>query len=61
MSDILSDVLPVLGILAQTLALAVASTTASQILHERLLESMMKAPVLFFDTTPTGRILNRFR
>ena len=33
---------------------------SSQELHNRMLKSIFKAPVLFFDKTPTGRILNRF-
>ncbi|ESO85415.1 hypothetical protein LOTGIDRAFT_183817 [Lottia gigantea] len=33
---------------------------AAQLLHKKLLSSILKAPVLFFDTTPLGRIVNRF-
>lgn len=29
-------------------------------LHDRMLESVLKAPVRFFDTTPVGRLLQRF-
>uniref|UniRef100_A0A8W4FM45 Multidrug resistance-associated protein 4 n=1 Tax=Sus scrofa TaxID=9823 RepID=A0A8W4FM45_PIG len=33
---------------------------SSQTLHKQMLESVLRAPVLFFDRNPTGRILNRF-
>ncbi|KAJ6651178.1 hypothetical protein lerEdw1_000730, partial [Lerista edwardsae] len=33
---------------------------AATIIHNRLLKRVMKATMTFFDTTPTGRILNRF-
>ncbi|XP_014720342.2 ATP-binding cassette sub-family C member 4 [Equus asinus] len=33
---------------------------SSQTLHNRMFESILKAPVLFFDRNPIGRILNRF-
>ncbi|XP_054831012.1 ATP-binding cassette sub-family C member 4 [Eublepharis macularius] len=33
---------------------------ASQTLHDRMFQSLLKAPVLFFDRNPIGRILNRF-
>ncbi|NXR10010.1 MRP7 protein, partial [Semnornis frantzii] len=33
---------------------------AATVIHNRLLQRVLKATVTFFDTTPTGRILNRF-
>ena len=33
---------------------------ASEILHNKMIWSVIKAPVLYFDKTPVGRILNRF-
>ncbi|KAI9326765.1 P-loop containing nucleoside triphosphate hydrolase protein [Zopfochytrium polystomum] len=37
-----------------------SGTRAAKLLHERALSRVMRAPVRFFDTTPLGRIVNRF-
>ncbi|GJJ76107.1 hypothetical protein EMPS_08466 [Entomortierella parvispora] len=36
------------------------SISASRSLHRRLLSQILNSPVRFFDTTPLGRIMNRF-
>ncbi|KAJ2887652.1 Transporter of the ATP-binding cassette (ABC) [Coemansia asiatica] len=36
------------------------SLKASKYMHERLLHTVLRAPVRFFDTTPVGRLINRF-
>lgn len=33
---------------------------ASKVLHDRMFGSILKATMRFFDTNPSGRILNRF-
>ena len=37
-----------------------AAINSSKHLHNSMLSAILKAPVLFFDTNPVGRILNRF-
>jgi len=37
-----------------------AGTRASEFYHSRMLSTVMKAPVSFFDTTPSGQFLARF-
>ncbi|KAL5473787.1 hypothetical protein EMCRGX_G028343 [Ephydatia muelleri] len=49
----------VLSFLA-TFSLVVAEIRASRVLHNTMLERLLRAPMHFFDTTPLGRILNRF-
>ncbi|EDV20618.1 uncharacterized protein TRIADDRAFT_60846 [Trichoplax adhaerens] len=39
---------------------AVAALNGSRSLHRRMLERVLHAPMSFFDTTPLGRVVNRF-
>jgi len=47
-------------VICAAVALAFGTVHASDVLHRRVLGNCLRAPMHFFDTTPSGRILNRF-
>jgi len=50
----------VLAMFVRQLYLYLSSLRAAKTLYMRLLKTIIRAPMSFFDTTPLGRILNRF-
>ena len=42
------------------ISLTIASINASIKLHDEMLKNVLRSPMAFFDTTPLGRIVNRF-
>ncbi|KAF9999988.1 hypothetical protein BGZ79_006427 [Entomortierella chlamydospora] len=44
----------------QTVIVLYGSLRAARLLYRKLLMSVVRAPLRFFDTTPVGRIMNRF-
>lgn len=49
-----------LTLFATSIAMAVGCVRAARNLHDNLLNQTMRLPMAFFDTTPLGRIVNRF-
>ncbi|KAF8057290.1 Abcc2 [Scenedesmus sp. PABB004] len=47
-------------VLARSALLVVGSVAASRTLHGRLLAKMLRLPMSFYDSQPTGRLINRF-
>lgn len=47
-------------ILFASIAMAAGSRVASRHLHQRMLVNILHSPMAFFETTPQGRIMNRF-
>ena len=50
----------VIVVLLSSFTLALAGILASRTLHTGMLKNILRSPMSFFDTTPLGRILNRF-
>ncbi|KAF9974092.1 Canalicular multispecific organic anion transporter 2 [Actinomortierella ambigua] len=49
-----------LNVIAGFSSMVLAALRASERLHENLLSSLLRLPMSYFDTTPLGRIVNRF-
>ncbi|CAN7994936.1 unnamed protein product, partial [Ixodes hexagonus] len=49
-----------LTILVGSLALSLGSLKGAMLLHNGLLANILRSPMAFFDTTPLGRVVNRF-
>ena len=47
-------------VLLSSFCLAIGGIFGSRTLHDNMLANILRSPMSFFDTTPLGRILNRF-
>src|SRR5688500_9950181 len=49
-----------IAVLAAGIVISYGILRAASVLHSEMLARILCAPASFFDTTPTGRIVNRF-
>ena len=47
-------------VLCYSITALVRMIRATAVLHEKMLKNILRGPMSFFDTTPIGRIVNRF-
>ncbi|XP_055997063.1 ATP-binding cassette sub-family C member 8-like isoform X2 [Ostrea edulis] len=57
---LLLNIVGLLGAFIANLVLYLTTLRASKNLHFRLLDTILHVPIRFFDTNPSGRIMNRF-
>lgn len=60
LSDTITCTVPEFIDLKKIHSMLKVTMTASTNIHDKVLQSVMKSPMSFFDANPPGRILNRF-
>lgn len=50
----------ILGVIKGTMIQVILALRASRVTHDRMAARVLRAPMLFFERTPLGRIMNRF-
>ena len=48
------------SLLFLTVVMAISTLNASKLMHKTMLDTVLKSPMSYFDTTPLGRIVNRY-
>ena len=49
----------IIALLFLTVVMAISTLNASKLMHKTMLDTVLKSPMSYFDTTPLGRIVNR--
>ncbi len=57
---IVLTVMTIVSAICSSIGIVSLSLSLSQTLHNKMLESVTRAPMEFFDSNPLGRIINRF-